>query len=170
MKNVSGIEIPITTDESIPELGYGKIVARPEGFYRKDSDGNLHKLLEDEDVPPSSQLDLPLVADENILAYKVVRANSLGKAVYASADNLSDANKVLGVAINSALTADTVNVRAEGFLENPYWNFTPNQNLFLGLNGEITSSPSIGAFSNTIGYALTTTKIFIKIGRSIIRG
>lgn len=118
----------------------------------------------------SDHVSVNFVAAESILANKLITTDSTGKAVYASSDNLDDVSRVLGVSENSASANSTVTVRESGILSNSGWNFTPKQKLYLGLNGDIVTSPDTGLFTNSIGHALTQTKIFINIGRSIIRG
>lgn len=119
---------------------------------------------------PNDSVDIELTAGQDVLAYTVITTNLSGQAVPASADNLNHINRIIGVSQTSATTGQTTSVRKTGVLTNQGWNFTPNQLLYLGLNGDIVTNPNLGAFSTYIGYALTANKILINIGRSIVRG
>ena len=55
-------------------------------------------------------------------------------------------------------------------MKNNSWSWTPEQSLFLGNNGQIVTTSTIdgAAFSLKIGYAVTPTQVFVKIGTPII--
>lgn len=115
-------------------------------------------------------ITIDFVSGDEVLAHKILTTDSLGRVIHASADNLDHISRIVGVVENAGSIGDTVGVRKSGVLSNIGWNFTPKQNLYLGLNGDIVTDPNQGLFSNYIGYALTQTQIFINIGRSVIRG
>jgi hypothetical protein len=102
--------------------------------------------------------------NNNATSYKVVAIDANSETILASALELSQANKVVGI-----LDANTETVTL-GTLTNPSWTWTPDQTLYLGSNGEIVTSSTIdGAqFSLKIGYALSATKVFVKIGTPVV--
>lgn len=106
---------------------------------------------------------------ENLLAFKLVKIDNTGNLVYCSADNINDINKIIGLTLKSSTPGSNVDVQLIGRLENENWNFQIGQDLYLGLNGDITLSPFIGVFLQRIGYAISPTEIFIKIDRGIVR-
>jgi len=103
-------------------------------------------------------------SNNNAASYKVVAINANSETILASTLDATQANKVVGI-----LNANTQTVTL-GTLTNPAWTWTPDQTLYLGSNGEITTSSTIdGAqFSLKVGYALSATKVFVKIGTPVV--
>jgi hypothetical protein len=103
-------------------------------------------------------------SNHNATAYKVVAINADSETILASTLDLTQANKVVGVldANNETVTLGT--------LTNPSWTWTPDQTLYLGSNGEIVTSSTIDSaqFSLKVGYALSATKVFVKIGTPVV--
>ena len=102
--------------------------------------------------------------NNNAASYKVVAVNANSETILASTLDATQANKVVGI-----LNANTQTVTL-GTLTNPSWTWTPDQTLYLGSNGEIVTSSTIdGAqFSLKVGYALSATKVFVKIGTPVV--
>jgi hypothetical protein len=107
---------------------------------------------------------LIVFSNNNAASYKVVAINANSETILASTLDATQANKVVGI-----LNANTQTVTL-GTLTNPAWTWTPDQTLYLGSNGEIVTSSTIdGAqFSLKVGYALSATKVFVKIGTPVV--
>ena len=82
----------------------------------------------------------------------------------ASALDIAQVDKVLGVL---DVSGETVTF---GSITNVSWTWTPEQSLYLGSNGDIVATSTVNgaAFSIKIGYAISATKAFIKIGTPIV--
>ena len=98
------------------------------------------------------------------VAYKVVALNATANTVLASALDIAQVDKVLGVL---DVSGETVTF---GSITNVSWAWTPEQSLYLGSNGDIVATSTINgaAFSLKLGYAISATKAFIKIGTPIV--
>ena len=98
------------------------------------------------------------------VVYKVVALNVSANTVLASALDLTQVDKVLGVL---DVSGETVTF---GSITNVSWAWTPEQSLYLGSNGDIVATSTVNgaAFSIKIGYAISATKAFIKIGTPIV--
>lgn len=118
--------------------------------------------------PESSSTKISKIAAVNLNAYKIITTDSTGKAIYGDSGNLDHKGKILGVSLNSALTGSNINIITFGSITNTGWSFTPEQSLYVGLNGEI-STIQVGLFSQYLGYAVTPTEIFIRLGKTIVR-
>ena len=96
--------------------------------------------------------------------YKVVALNSTANTVLASALDITQVDKILGVLDSSGETVTF------GSITNVSWTWTPEQYLYLGSNGNIVTTSTINgaAFSLKLGYAISATKAFIKIGTPIV--
>jgi len=96
--------------------------------------------------------------------HKIVALNANAETIAATTKNLDFIDRIVGV-----LDSDDHTV-SFGVIEYNGWNWTPEQSLFLGDNGSIVTTSTIdGAlFSLKIGYAINSTKIFIKIGTPVI--
>jgi len=98
------------------------------------------------------------------VAYKVVALDSTANTVLASALDLTQIDKILGVLDNSGETVTF------GSITNSSWTWTPEQSLYLGGNGDVVTTSTINGavFSLKLGYAISATKAFIKIGTPIV--
>jgi hypothetical protein len=96
--------------------------------------------------------------------YKVVALNSTANTVLASASDITQVDKILGILDSSGQTVTF------GSITNPSWTWTPEQSLYLGSNGDVVTTSTINgaAFSLKLGYAISATKAFIKIGTPIV--
>jgi hypothetical protein len=96
--------------------------------------------------------------------YKIVALDPNAQTVLATSLEISQIDRVLGVLDN---TGETVTF---GAITNPSWTWTPEQSLYLGSNGTIVTTSTIdgAAFSLKIGYAISSTKAFIKIGTPVV--
>ena len=94
----------------------------------------------------------------------MVALNVSGETILASALQLTQVDKILGVLNNSGQTVTF------GAITNPSWTWTPEQSLYLGDDGNIVTTSTIdgAAFSLKIGYAISSTKAFIKIGTPVV--
>ena len=102
--------------------------------------------------------------NHNATAYKVVAINADSETILASTLDLTQANKVVGIldANNETVTLGT--------LTNPSWTWTADQTLYLGSNGNIVTTSTIdgATFSIKVGYSLSATKVFVKIGTPVV--
>jgi len=98
------------------------------------------------------------------VVYKVVALNVSANTVLASALDLTQVDKILGILDSSGETVTF------GSITNPSWTWTPEQSLYLGSNGDVVTTSTINgaAFSLKLGYAISATKAFIKIGTPIV--
>jgi hypothetical protein len=106
------------------------------------------------------------VVFDNITAtqYKIVALNANAQTVLATSLEIAQIDRVLGVLDNAGETVTF------GAITNPSWTWTPEQSLYLGSNGAIVTTSTIdgAAFSLKIGYAISSTKAFIKIGTPVV--
>ena len=96
--------------------------------------------------------------------YKIVALNANAQTVLATSLEIGQIDRVLGVLDNAGETVTF------GAITNPSWTWTPEQSLYLGSNGTIATTSTIdgAAFSLKIGYAISSTKAFIKIGTPVV--
>ena len=109
---------------------------------------------------------LSLTSTAPLNAYKLITTDAAGFAVYASSAEVSHVDQVLGVALNSGTA---LQVQTMGVVDNTGWSWTPGSPLFVGVNGDITTNPGTGLFSQLVGYAQSATRIFIRLGRATLR-
>ena len=100
----------------------------------------------------------------NATQYKIVALNANAETVLATSLEIGQIDRVLGVLDN---VGETVTF---GAITNPSWTWTPEQSLYLGSNGSIATTSTIdgATFSLKIGYAISSTKAFIKIGTPVV--
>lgn len=102
--------------------------------------------------------------NSNATQYKIVALNANGETVLATSLSIEQIDRVLGILDD---VGETVTF---GAITNPSWTWTPEQSLYLGSNGTIATTSTIdgAAFSLKIGYAISSTKAFIKIGTPVV--
>lgn len=96
--------------------------------------------------------------------HKLVVLNNNAQTIPATVLDVNHSNRVVGIldANNEVVTF--------GAITNPSWTWTAEQSLYLGSNGDIVTTSTIdgATFSLKIGYAISATKAFIKIGTPVV--
>ena len=93
-----------------------------------------------------------------------------GKVYYASQQELTHMNKVLGITTGAVAMGANATIRAFGEMTEPSWNWTLDKPIFLGLNGLLTQTPPTTGFSLIIAFPTSATKIFVEIKDPILLG
>lgn len=117
---------------------------------------------------PAPAERLALIAAQPIIAYKVVTTDAQGRGIYADAGTAAHVDQVIGLAATAAQAGGEFSVADGGVVTNSGWNWSSGQPLFLGLNGDIVTQP-VGVFSLQIGFAKSSTEVFVRIGRGVLR-
>lgn len=125
--------------------------------------------------PFSSQLDyfqsdalsakilvLERIAGETISALKAVYLTDPNTCKLAN--NTDDIQgTVIGITLTAGNIGDTIKILSFGILDDPFFAYTINQPVFLGLNGNlVTSQPSSGVLTE-VGYGLGSGSFYVKI-------
>lgn len=111
----------------------------------------------------------PYVAASTVAAFNAVGPDGAGQLVPCSCDTLSDALRVQGVSLAGAAAGAGVNVQTAGLVTNTGWAFTPNQPVFVGLNGALTQSLPVSAvFSRVVGLAVGATRLLVNLQPPVI--
>lgn len=102
--------------------------------------------------------------NNNAIQYRLVSLNANAETILASALEIGQVDKILGILDNAGETVTF------GTITNPLWAWTPEQSLYLGSNGNIVTTSTIdgATFSLKIGTAISATQIFVKIGTPVI--
>ena len=109
------------------------------------------------------------VAGSTIGSHKIVKLGSDGLLYYASCDNLSDVDKIVGLSLNSANYGEAVKVLVFGRISDTSFNFDTEKPIFLGINGQIVQeTPQSALFIQRIGKVLRSEEIIIDLDEPII--
>lgn len=104
-----------------------------------------------------------------VSGHQAVALDSAGQAFYASAGTLSHALRVAGVSLNAAAIGEEVTVLAAGLVDHGGWTWTPDQPVYLGLNGALVQSVPVGAvFALVVGKALSATRLLVALQPPIV--
>lgn len=115
----------------------------------------------------SGETTVFMKASVDLSGHRVLRATPTG-ADYASSDDLTNANGVIGISTNAALAGSSVKVQTDGELTEPSWTWAVDQPIFNGINGTLTQvSPSVG-YSLIVGVAIEPTRILISVKQPIV--
>ena len=95
-----------------------------------------------------------------ISGHRVIITGPTNAARYASSDDITTANKVIGISTEGANINSTVNVQTTGQLVEPTWNWV-NGPVYVGLQGHLTQVvPTVG-YILPMGNAINATTINI---------
>lgn len=102
-------------------------------------------------------------AGEAMSAFRVVVSSGDEEVLLASNTVAAHATKVLGITEASASNGSDVSVRRFGPLTSATWSWTPDQLLFVGVNGQLTHTPpsAPAVFSQAVAVAVSETSIYI---------
>jgi hypothetical protein len=89
-------------------------------------------------------------------------AQATGGAIPADAGTLADAMAFIGVAQQGGNAGTSINVVSYGPASDSGWTWTPYQPVFLGGDGALTQTPPVTGISFIVGFALSTTEIFVR--------
>lgn len=113
-------------------------------------------------VGPAGGVIELFTASENLGGHRAVKATADGKAAYAANTELASVAAFLGITIGAASIGAVASVQRAGQLVEPTWNWTPQQPVFLGVNGLLTQTPpSAPAYSFIVGFATSPTALYI---------
>ena len=104
-------------------------------------------------------------AAQSLGGHRIVRAVSGTEVDYASADDETHGDDIVGMTIAAASAGATVQVANEQDITEPSWNWTPLEPLYLGLNGLMTQTPpaSPSVMCVVVGFATSATSARIRI-------
>ncbi len=109
---------------------------------------------------------IPMTAGENLSALRVVMPSPSG-AIYADASSILT-SKLLGITTTSATAGQAVQVKVSGIVSDALWSWVPNDTIWLGSNGMLTSIPPSSGVAARVGIAMTATSIAIQIHQPIV--
>lgn len=101
--------------------------------------------------------------------HRGVILNSSGQLAYANPNDISHANKLVGITTGAGNAGEDVTIKWAGEMIESSWNWSAGQDIYLGINGVLTSDiTGITGFIQRIGHAVSPTKIFLKLADSIL--
>lgn len=103
----------------------------------------------------SGTLDVTIIAQEVVNAYRAVGYDGL--FTQPNADSLS---RYAGITRMATVIGDPIDVVRSGLMTEAGWNWTPNQPVFISVNGVITQTqPTAGNPVRRIGWAISATQL-----------
>lgn len=110
--------------------------------------------------PAGGSTSYPAGSLTPLSGHKVVKLTADGTLVYADCRSAFDALTMIGVITNAVNPGDTVIPVSEGIVTHLGWAWTPNQPIFLGIDGDLTQVlPGTAVFVKRLGLALSSTSI-----------
>lgn len=98
----------------------------------------------------------------SIGGHRVVSINSDNEAEYPS--NIS---RAVGLTTNAATTGDYLNIQTSGLISEISWNWIPEKAIYFLSDGTLTQTVPISGTLLQIGFAVSSTEMFIKLGTPI---
>jgi hypothetical protein len=107
-------------------------------------------------------------AGEDVGGHRVVMISAIG-VVVADALTVSHAGRVIGVTTGAVVSGDPANFQSSGEMTEVSWNWTPDEDIWLGANGTLTQTiPPSAAFAQRVGYAIDATRMWVELSEPII--
>jgi hypothetical protein len=112
---------------------------------------------------------IALTANGSMSGHLGVATDAGGEVVRASSDTAAQALRFAGVSVNAAVDGDPVEVVRFGPIEHVGWTWTPDQPVFLGINGALVQAVPGGAtFVLVVGQALSATRLMVAPQQPIV--
>lgn len=108
------------------------------------------------------------LAGVNLAAHRLVVLDATEYFIYADNSLLDHAHKLFGMTVGAVTAGNEVLVRRTGAFVDGAWNWTLNQPIFVGANGNLTQVPPVAGFSLIVGFPESPTKIMLDFGVPII--
>lgn len=112
---------------------------------------------------PSGGAGFERVADVPLGGHRVVRATSSTGVDYASSDDPTHRDVVLGITSGAAGAGSPISVVSSGSMIEPTWSWTPNQPIYAGLNGALTQTAPTSGWLRILGFATSPTSIVVQL-------
>jgi hypothetical protein len=105
-------------------------------------------------------------ADGAVSGHRVVRLTSAGSVGYCDPSDAEQAGAALGVTAGAAMDGGSVDVHFFGDMNEPSWSWVPGP-VWLGPGGTLTQSRPASGLLQQIGYATSSTSMFINLRQPI---
>lgn len=150
------------------EIGYEKQLANTVYIKYKIGDGltqwNSMPYFTGGIVPITNQVLIDIPAFTNIPAFTIVTSTGL----LGDVNNYNTRNKIVGIAteaINNGFSGKIISV---GTIQNSAWAFTKGDNIYVGINGQLTNIAPAITYIQIIGTAIANDTISVNIQQSIL--
>lgn len=117
---------------------------------------------------PSSAVIPGYVAGTNLSGHRLVTLNSSQQVVYASSSNLAHVDKVIGLTVGAATAGETIEIVRSGEVNEPSWEWSLNEPIFLGVDGVLTQTPPASGFLLFVAFPISPTRVFVDIKQALI--
>jgi len=108
------------------------------------------------------------IASVDLGGQRVVVNDGAYNVTYADASNLLEMHNVLGLTQGAAALGAEVVVLKSGEITEGSWSWTPDNYVYLGLNGLLTQTVPTSGFLLVIGTAIAPTVLNVNIGAPIL--
>jgi hypothetical protein len=167
----SGVEVaavqvvPIAVVETVVVAVGGQGAPGPRGL---DGQQGIQGIPGDPGPPGDGIYTYP--ASIALSGHRMVTLDSTGGAMYASNDNVTHANRVLGMTTGAADVSATAYIQNFGELVEPTWNWILDTPVYLSTDGHLTQTPPAlpAVFTLIVGFPVAATSMFINIQSPII--
>lgn len=150
------IDMPIATGVSLGGIIVGTgLTITPLGLLSADAVGA---------PSDATTVILQQLTDTAISSHKAVVSTGTNNVGIADSTNVLHAGAILGVTITATSNpGELADVQTEGPLVEGSWSWVPKKAIFFSDTGGLTQTPPSSGFIQAIGYAMSATKIFIRV-------
>ena len=104
---------------------------------------------------------------EIIGGHRLVYLNEYGLLKYADVNIRDSIEMAIGLTLDAGNKNDSVRVQNCGIITEASWNFEPKKKIYLGITGLLTQQIPNNNVCKEIGFAITKTKIMLRIQKAI---
>jgi hypothetical protein len=107
-------------------------------------------------------------AGEILGGNRVVRIADDGTIYYASCAEITHRSRIVGITRGALALAASGDVQTYGLMIEPGWTWTIGSPIYLTTNGNLTQTPPSSVFLIEVGYPMSATSMFIRIGDAVV--
>lgn len=166
----NGKPTPFFIDDSLPEFQIPIIDFMENPFYKySEAWKELKRLVDINHIDiaylyqNSSALFVNIVASEYLPSFYPVHTNGF----LADSNKIQSLGRCFGISIDNIVLGTSGRIQSTGTIENPSWNFTPNQNVFLNGKGILSQTLPLTGFVQKIGTANKYNSLILSIADPI---
>lgn len=107
-------------------------------------------------------------AGTSLSGHRAVLLDDSGVLIYADSSTLSHAGSVLGVTLGAISSGESGDIVERGQIVEATWSWTPRAAIYLQPNGVLSQTPPSSGFVCVVGFAMTSTKMYVAVQPPVI--
>lgn len=113
-------------------------------------------------VTPQKQIHLQYTAQYDIEPYRAVTTNTFGNLIYANPTDANHQLRILGISTDFIYEGQLGGVICHGEIESSEWNWSIEELIYIGSDGQLQTTPPNEGFQAFIGFPISESRLYIR--------